>query len=37
MSLLDIKIWWERFTVGNADFEKSCAKVVILFETTKLF
>ena len=37
MSLLDIKIWWERFKVGNDDFEKSCAKVVILFETTKLF
>ena len=37
MSLLDIKIWWERFTAGNADFEKSCAKVAILFETTKLF
>jgi hypothetical protein len=34
---LDIKKWWKRFTNGNADLEKSTAKVVIIFESAKLF
>ena len=32
-----MKIRWERFTAGNADFGKSTAKVVIISETAKTF